>query len=92
MAVHVQELIVLPVPALVVDVEKVFSILSFDDQLDSSLAPNVFSVTGVNLVSHFDCLEPALVNPLVVRLHALAPLIVGLRVSLVLFTEDIHFH
>lgn len=53
MAVDVQILVIFAVPSLVVNIQQVFMVGSFDDYLDLGFAPDVLGVAGVYDIADF---------------------------------------
>ena len=85
MRILVDVLIVLSVPALIMEVQKVLAILGFYDQLDSRSAPNIFSVIHIQLVSWLDRGDLVASNPVLVLFHSFFPALEFLGLALLFF-------
>lgn len=92
MAIDIEVLVVLSVPTFVVHVEQIFPVWSFDDHFNCGLAPDVFGVTGVNLVPNLYRPEFNFIDPSFVRERSFLPLVELFRVALLFLSLDVHFH
>jgi len=71
--VNVHELIILAIPSFVMKVEQVFTIWGFDYKLDCCLAPYVFGITHVYLLSGFDLRYNMTIEPNLILCHPVLP-------------------
>lgn len=84
-------LIVLAVPAVVVDVEQVLSVVSLHDQLNRRLAPNLLGIQDVYLVASLQTLHDGLLlHPPLVALDPFLPPLLLFGVALVASSMDEH--
>jgi len=90
MGVDVQVFIVLPVPALVVQVEKVLPVGALYHQLNCRTAPDQFCIAHVNSFPGLDSSEPVAIEPFVIFGYALLPAFELLAIPCQLLRVDLH--
>ena len=91
MGILVDILIVLSVPSLIMKVQQVLTIMSFDNQLNCCSAPNVFCVVDIYFVSWLHRLHLMTSNPVSILFHSLLPALELFGLSLIFFRENNHF-
>lgn len=91
MTINVYIFIVLPVPAFVVDVQQILSIICFDDHFYSCFTPYVLCITCINLFTWLNRFDNMTFYPFGIRLHSLIPSVVIRVVTFLFFTICNHF-
>ena len=73
MTINVNIFIVLPIPAFVVNIEQIHSVICFYHHFYSCFAPNVLCITCINLFTWFNRFNYMTFDPFVISLNSFIP-------------------